>query len=275
MNDNPLVSIIIPTYNSQKTLEICLNSIINQTYKNIEVILVDNGSVDKTRKIAEISGVKVCVLPGAERSKQINHGAQISQGKYVYRVDSDVILDSTIVEEAINKCEVQGYDAVAIFLTPDPAISFWAKVRKLEKDCYRYDLRYVGARFVRRDVFEVIGGFDENMVAGEDYDFYNKLVKAKIRIGFIDSKEIHIGEPLSLTDVFKKQFYYGSTIEKFLRVNKKAGLLQVSPIRAALFRNWRVFIKSPHLTVGLIIYYIVEYVAAAAGYLSSKAKWNH
>jgi probable beta-1,3-galactosyltransferase len=50
---NPLVSVIIPTYNSSRTLEKCLKSIKNQTYKNIEIIVVDNNSIDNTKEIAK------------------------------------------------------------------------------------------------------------------------------------------------------------------------------------------------------------------------------
>ena len=51
--ENPLVSVIIPTYNSSRTLEKCLESIKNQTYKNIEIIVVDNNSTDNTKEIAK------------------------------------------------------------------------------------------------------------------------------------------------------------------------------------------------------------------------------
>ncbi len=51
--ENPLVSVIIPTYNSSRTLEKCLESIKNQTYKNVEIIVVDNNSTDNTKEIAK------------------------------------------------------------------------------------------------------------------------------------------------------------------------------------------------------------------------------
>ena len=265
MSSNPLVSIIVPTYNSERTLERCLDSIRNQTYKNIELIVVDNGSTDRTVDIAHNYGAEVHILVGEERCKQTNYGVKMAQGKYVYQVGSDFVLDATIVEEATLKCEDEGYDGVSMFCASDPTTSFWAKVRKLEKDCYRDELLYVGARFLRKEVFEAVGGFRENLVAAEDYDLYNRLKKAGYRIGKIKSQELHIGEPKRLMDIVRKQYYYGLTIRQFLKANRTAGIVQLSPIRLPLIRNWRKFARHPLLTVGFIVYYIVQYTSALAG----------
>jgi glycosyltransferase involved in cell wall biosynthesis len=70
---DPLVSVIVPTKNSSSTLVKCLDSIINQTYRNIEIIIVDNYSADSTRDIAMHYTDKVFTL-GPERSPQVNYG---------------------------------------------------------------------------------------------------------------------------------------------------------------------------------------------------------
>ena len=120
----PLVSVVIPTYNSEKTLHKCLTSIKNQTYKNIEIIIVDGGSTDETVEIAMSFGAKVYTLLGSKMSDATNFGARHAHGKYLYRVDSDVILDETLIEEAVHKCEVEGFDGVCVFWLPDENISF-------------------------------------------------------------------------------------------------------------------------------------------------------
>ena len=81
----PMVSVIVPTCNSAKTLELCLKSIKTQTYPNIEIIIVDKNSADNTRKIAEKYG-KV-FIKGPERSAQRNFGASQAAGEYLVFLD--------------------------------------------------------------------------------------------------------------------------------------------------------------------------------------------
>jgi len=268
LENPPLVSIIIPTFNSGKTLERCLKSIKEQTYPNIEVIVVDKGSKDETIKVAKKYGCKIHVISANERSQQINFGVKVAEGKYIYRVDSDFILPPTIVEEAVKLCEIHGYDAVSILVLPDPNISFWAKVRRLEKECYRDDIFYRGARFLRKNIFEMLGGFDENLVAGEDYDFHERLLRANVKIGFAKAEELHIGEPKSIIDIIKKNYYYGKTLKYALRKKPKV-LYKMTPTKKPLLKCWKNFLKHPILALGFIIHEIVRYSAAIAGLIIS------
>jgi len=76
MESSLLVSVIISTYNSEKFIESCLQSIRKQTYKNIEIIVVDKGSKDHTISIARKYTDKVFVIPAKGRSEQKNFGAK-------------------------------------------------------------------------------------------------------------------------------------------------------------------------------------------------------
>jgi glycosyltransferase involved in cell wall biosynthesis len=267
---HPLVSIVIPTYNSEKTLAKCLESIKNQNYKNIEIIVVDKNSRDKTVEIAKSYDVKVFVIKAKERCQQVNFGAKKATGKYLYEVGSDFILEPNVIEEAVKKCEKEGYDAIVVHNTSDPTISFWSKVRKLERDCYKDDELNVAARFFRKDVFEAVGGFNESLVAAEDYDLHNRLLEKGFKIGRIQVQEIHIGEPKSLWEIAKKHYYYGKTIGEFIKKNPRKGIKQLSPIRPAFIKHWKEFAKHPILTLGFIVYQIVRYFSAGLGFLVSK-----
>jgi len=94
-------SIVIPTYNSEKTLPRCLESIRGQSYKNIEIIVVDKFSRDRTVEIVRRFGARV-YLGGSERSGQKNIGALKARGKYLYFIYSDFILHPRTVEECIS-----------------------------------------------------------------------------------------------------------------------------------------------------------------------------
>ena len=100
MEKEPLVSIIIPTYNSEKTLAKCLESIKKQTYKNIEVIVVDRFSADSTIEIAKRYGARIYQLD-CERAKAKNFGLGIARGEYIMFVDSDMEHDDKFIEEYI------------------------------------------------------------------------------------------------------------------------------------------------------------------------------
>ena len=278
---SPLVSIIIPTYNSEKTLSQCLSSIKAQTYPHIEIIVVDGGSKDRTVEIAKEYGARVYVLPGSGMADATNFGARHARGKYIYRVDSDVILDATLVEEAVRKCEIEGFDGVCIFWIPDESMSFWSKVRKIEKEVYvahpeyvggiKYDKPVLGARFLKKEVFFKVGGMDENVpIAGEDYAFYNKLGASPYRFGLISARERHIGEPRSLRDVFRKYFRYGKSLKYFLSATDK-GFKQVSPLRRYYIEVVKNALrKGPKFFIGLLIYETTVYGATLLGLLSAR-----
>ena len=267
----PLVSIIIPTKNSADTLDACLKSIAAQTYKQLEIIVVDNYSYDLTLGIAKRYNARA-YLKGPERCAQLNFGVSETRGYYVYRVDSDFVLDPDVVSEAVCACETCGYDAIAVHNTSDPNVSFWAKVRKMERDSYRADEVHVGARFWKKEVFESVGGFDVEIIAGEDYDLQNRLVKRGFKIGRINAQETHIGEPKNLAEIFRKHFYYGQNIEHFIQKNRRQALAQLSPLRGNLGRGFSEYSGEPILIFGFFVYHFIRYAAASLGILMKKLK---
>ena len=271
-NNQPLVSVIIPTYKSEATSVRCLKSIVSQTYKNIEIIIVDKFSRDRTIEIAKMFGVEVYQIKAKERSEQMNYGVKRARGKYVYVVGSDFVLEPSVVEEAVRMCEDKSYEAICVHNTSDPTVSFWSRVRKFERDMYRNDELNVSARFLKKDIFKEIGGFDENLVAAEDYDFHNRLLERRYKIGRITAKEIHIGEPKTLREIVRKHFYYGKTIRQFIRKNQERAGKQLSPIRSSYIRHKKEFITNPLLILGFLIYQFVRYLSAGIGYLVSMIK---
>jgi glycosyltransferase involved in cell wall biosynthesis len=269
----PLVSIVVPSKNSADTIELCLRSIKAQSYSNIEVIVVDNFSRDRTADIARSYGARV-YQKGPERCSQLNYGVSKANGKYAYRVDSDFLLDPDVVKEAVETCERFGYDGITIHNTSDPSVSFWARVRKMERDSYVDDPARAGARFWRKEAFESVGGFDVSIVAGDDYDLHNRLLRRGYRLGKIGAMDYHIGEPKSMAEIFTKHYYYGQNIGRFIQRNQDRALVQLNPLRRSLIVAFSKNSDDLMLIAGFFVYHFLRYAAASLGILTAKLKGN-
>ena len=109
------VSVIIPCYNSERFINECLESILAQTLKNIEIICVDDGSTDNTVKIIKQyadKDARVTVLLQENKYAGVarNYGMSVASGKYLYFMDSDDFCDATILEKMYNRCEEDDAD---------------------------------------------------------------------------------------------------------------------------------------------------------------------
>ena len=115
---SPKVSVIVPVYNSEKYIEKCLNSIIEQTYKDFELIVINDGSKDNSLEILEKyknDFPKVITLINQENigvSKTRNNAIKMAKGKYVMFIDNDDFIDKDYIETFINEAEKEDYDVV-------------------------------------------------------------------------------------------------------------------------------------------------------------------
>ena len=269
--DEPLVSIIIPTYNSEKTLPICLESIKRQTYNNIEVIVVDKFSRDKTVEIARSYGAKVYIR-GPERSAQKNYGALKARGEFVYFIDSDFVLHPRVIEECVQLVK-QGYDAVIVLNISYPGPSLAAKARFHERLSYYGSNVYEAARFMRRSLFMKIRGFDERLYANEDYDLHQRLVRIGAKIARTrHSFEIHIGEPRSVKQFIVKNIYYGSNIKYYIK--KNPNIAHLTPVRPTFFRKEYIAYIGRRWPPGLILVPLLKILQAVAVQLGMLLKPN-
>ena len=266
--NQPLVSVIVPTKNSSQFLETCLQSIADQTYSNIELIVVDNDSTDNTKDIAKKFTNKVFNC-GPERSAQVNYGVTQARGEYVYKVDSDFVLDPAVVQECIAKAE-EGFDAIVVHNSPDVRVSWIAEIRKFEVDMYKYDLVHSSARFVKKETYEAIAGFNSDITAGEDYDFQNKLNRAGYATGFIKAEALHLGEPKKFWPHMKKYYDYGKDFVNYKAENKEESKEQLGILRTAYLKHWSNFIARPILGTKFIIYNIFKYGAGSLGLMVGK-----
>src|SRR5438067_1284563 len=110
-NKGRLVSVIIPSRNSESTIAECLKSIILQSYSPIEIIVVDRFSIDSTKTIARSMGALVISHSG-ERSMAKNMGAKFAKGEYLYFVDANHKLGPDAISDCVKM--IDRVDAVLI-----------------------------------------------------------------------------------------------------------------------------------------------------------------
>ena len=246
----------------------CIQSIKKQTYQNFEIIVIDNHSLDKTRDIAQSEGIKPLVI-GPERSTQMNYGVSNSKGNYILRVDSDMILDKDLIEKCLKICE-EGIQAIIVPVLPHPngPNNFWVACRTLEQKMLLDDMVNVAPRFIERASFLSIGGYDENIVAWEDYDLHNRLLSEGCKVACLqDSALWHLGEASSLREVVVRMIKYGKTgsLGSFTKKHGLSGLKQISIIRPSFFRHRDYFVTDPLHFVGIFIMKSVQTLSVALG----------
>lgn len=113
----PLISVIVPVYNGEKFIEQCIDSITNQTLKDIEILIINDGSKDNTLNIIEIiaksdSRIKILNQKNSGVSAARNNGISKSRGKYITFVDADDYIDKTMYEKMYKKAEEFNSDIV-------------------------------------------------------------------------------------------------------------------------------------------------------------------
>lgn len=114
----PLVSIVVPAYNSEKTLDSCIQSVVSQDYTNIELIVVDDGSLDSTRVIAENYAAmdsRIVLVKKKQNEGLVlarKSGIDIARGKYIQYLDADDSLCEGAIKNLVSKAEESNADIV-------------------------------------------------------------------------------------------------------------------------------------------------------------------
>jgi glycosyltransferase involved in cell wall biosynthesis len=267
------VSVILTTKNEEKNIANCLKSVMRQTHKDLELIVVDNNSTDETKTIARQFTDKVINL-GPERSAQRNHGVAVSLGSYVMYLDADMILDENVISNCVQIME--GAPQIAGVYIPERIVGqgWWIQVRNFERSFY--DGTVIDAvRFLRRADFIQIGGFDSTMCGPEDWDF-DKKVRALGQVAVSRAALNHNEGTFNLDFYLKKKAYYSVSFDRYVQ---KWGVQDVDVRRQLgfFYRFFWVFCEQgkvlkilahPILTLGM--YYLRFRVGLV--YLKSKQR---
>lgn len=275
MVNNYLVSVVITTKNEEDVLERLIQSIKTQSYRNREIILVDNNSTDNTLGIAKKMNVR-SYTAGPERSIQRNFGAKKSKGQYLFILDADMQLSSNVISECVELMSSDKKIGEIVIPEQSVASNFWGTVKAFERSFYneKGDELTDAARFFRKDVFFKAGGYDETITGPEDWDLPETIKELGYKVGRIKSKIYHFERINTPFEIAYKKFYYAKLAHIYFKKHK---IPLISPktiyfLRPIFYKNWRKLLAHPLLTIAMILMLLTELLGGGLGYLIGRFK---
>lgn len=219
--NKPLVSVVMSVYNGERFLKESIESLLNQTYKNIEIILINDGSTDRSREIvSSFQNERIIFIDrnyNLGLTKSLNEGLKHSRGNYIARLDVGDITFPTRIAEQVQFLEQ--HPEVGVL---GAGIELFYNNRTLKTYIYPSDHDTIKNKLlhfanplphstlmIRRKIFEQLSGYCEHFVCSQDYDFLLRgldmtrlasLPKVLVRWRF---------DPLSLSYGSSKQLKYG------------------------------------------------------------------
>ncbi len=266
------VSVVIPTYNREKTIERCINSVINQTVSPLEIIVVDDGSTDRTISLVEgiVSNISIIVIKQGHKGAQAarNLGILNAKGDYIAFLDSDDEWLPRMLEEETKQLFQHSGNCVIYsdcYIYSNNKKRLW-RLPEYGRNAYSSLLMHPGPMFQsmlgRKELFLKIGLLDENVAAYQEWDTAIRLAK---EAAFIHIREplfnyyfLHEGETLS-KDLDKGVKGYGYIIRKYRKeIVKIHGVEGLKVCYENLFhlnyKNMRVILFVPEYILVNIVF---------------------
>ncbi len=212
----PNISVVMPVYNAEATLEECLGKLAESTFDDFEVIVVDDGSTDRSKEI--MGRFPIRVVPTAGRvgpAAARNLGAQVATGEYLFFIDSDVMVRPDtlgLLAEGFARDGVDGFCGVqAAEMRHRDLVSqyknLWMRWTYL-RQTGDVPLFYTTAAAIRRDAFLRVGGFDAGYATPnvEDTAFGQKLRRLGVRVRVHPQLEVEHVKRYSLGGLLRTDF---------------------------------------------------------------------
>lgn len=236
--NNPYISVIVPVYNVEKYLRKCLDSLVNQTLKNIEIIIVNDGTKDNSQEIInefkeKYKNIKSYIKENSGLSSARNYGLEYANGDYIAFVDSDDYIELDMYEKMYKKAISNNFDLVVCDLK-----YIYPKKEKLAYSNISEDI--IGKDNLKKEMIKIYPAAWNKLYKK---DLFNKKIRFKEKVWFEDVEFIYrlfpyinnigvIREPLynylqrdgAITSVFDKRLYdyieNFNGIIKFYKKNK-------------------------------------------------------
>ena len=202
--DNPLVSIIIPAYNAGRYIREAVDSALAQTYKNCEVIVVDDGSTDNTRQVLtpyiDAGKIKYIYQKNKGLAGARNTGIKNSSGEYIALLDADDLFLPEKIAEQVRALEENMdfgvcYSDLIHFSDAEPRKFYHHRYKYPSGNIFEPLLhkQFINPLTVmaRREVFEKCGYFNENLRRSEDWELWLRWAHAGVKFYFLNKALAH------------------------------------------------------------------------------------
>ena len=208
------LSVVITTRNEEANIANCIRA-FDAFREDVEIIVVDNASTDRTKAIAAELGAKV-LDKGPERSAQRNLGWRTAAADWVIVLDADMILPRETIEEILDGCR-QRPTAVEAWWIPEVRTGEGLRVKARNFERSFYDGTCVDAlRLFSKRVLEATGGYDENLIAGpEDWELDIRVLATGAKCAVLNHPLIHNEKKLTLKRMLGKKAYYSKSMATY------------------------------------------------------------
>jgi glycosyltransferase involved in cell wall biosynthesis len=220
VDKRPIISIIVPVFNGEKTIRNCLEALVNQTYpaERYEIIVVDNGSYDNTVNIVEEFPVRLLFEKRAHNSYMArNLGIKQAKAEVIVFIDADCIAEKDWLANLVEPFHDENIGVVAgEVLSPEPKnliqgfYTFSGFLEQEKKVKNKISAIGAGNTAIRKIIFDIIGQFDENFRWGGDNDFGVRIQKeTTYLIRFAKKAIVYHFHRGSLKGLIKHAYTYG------------------------------------------------------------------
>ena len=220
MENSPKVSVIMSVYNGEKYLKEAIESILNQSFKDFEFIVVDDGSTDKTPEILENyakQDQRIKIITNSENiglTKSLNKGIKVSKGEYIARMDDDDIAMPERIKKQIEFLEknpnfgVVGCNVIIINETGNFVKNVVLPNNLMQVLKKRNYLAH-GSLVFQKAIIEQLGNYDEQMLYAQDYEMILRISKT-FEVGFISEflYKLRVHKNTIFYKKFFSQMYY-------------------------------------------------------------------
>lgn len=212
----PVISIIIPAYNEERFIGRCLDALMQQVREmaaagaSCEVLVIDNGSTDGTRAECEARGLSIHSAPKQRVGAVRNRGAALAKGRLLAFLDADCVPAEGWLRAAATSQDIEPCLTGSTYALPDDPHWIEAAWFATEEGGRRPATHInAGNLVIPAETFREIGGFDETLASGEDFELAQRA-RAKIPVISDDRiRVVHLGNPKTLRRFVQREIWHG------------------------------------------------------------------